>query len=97
MRRRTSATLAVAAATAALGLATAAPAVADEGASARGTCGFYTSGMFAYYNHCAQSGKVRIHVDKLFPFPDEDPCVGPGITSIGGSFFTTGAYYTGRC
>ncbi|MCP3804702.1 DUF6355 family natural product biosynthesis protein [Allokutzneria sp. A3M-2-11 16] len=97
MRRRTSATLAVVAAAAALSLTGAAPAIADDTASARGTCGFYhnwPSGL-AYYNHCDNRTKVLISVDK-WPHGDVERCVGPGITHIGAWPYTKGAHYIGR-
>ena len=89
MRRMNSAVLAVVTATAALSLASASPAAAAP-------CGFYFSGALAKYNHCKQ-GKVKIHVDKLWPLSDQDYCVGPGITGVGALPGTVYAYATGRC
>jgi Family of unknown function (DUF6355) len=67
-----------------------------ESASAE-PCGYFRSGIQAYYNHCAPSDRIVIRVDKRFT-DDYNLCVNPGITRLGTWTATQFAYATGqRC
>lgn len=89
-------------------LSTAFAAVATAGAVAMGTglaatpaaaaevCGFYRTGVTAFYNHCAETGAVWIKVDRINR-PDREQCVRPGTTDIGGANEVRYAYYLRPC
>lgn len=57
-------------------------------------CGWSTSNLWAYYNHCG-SGNVVIFVQRRVT-SDYYRCVGPGVTRLGLVTSTSGAWYDGR-
>jgi hypothetical protein len=58
-------------------------------------CGYIGLSGAAMYNHCGDT-RVVIRVDRKWPLPDEDKCVGPGWTVLGTTIEVLNAWYIGR-
>ncbi|OON72298.1 DUF6355 family natural product biosynthesis protein [Streptomyces tsukubensis] len=77
-----------------LGAAAAFTGVPSAGATAAvEPCGYYSTGSYAYYNHCGRT-TVQIKLD-IVRGKDKTICVRPGTTGLGPKNHVRSAAYTG--
>jgi hypothetical protein len=69
--------------------------VAPTAAQAAPSCGFYTSGVSAYWKACGTL-KEYVHIDKI-GWPDDYKCFTPGIHKLGSVVAVRDADYLYAC